>query len=193
MPHERDAKPARRSPFEGASIRLRAVEESDLGWINEHIWIPEVTRFLSMAWPEPLAGTRAWFERSRSDDAVTNARDTVNFVVETLEGEIVGVTGLEGRSSRERSAVLGIWLAEPFWSRGYGTDAVRTLCGYGFREMNLHRIELHVYPFNERGVRAYARVGFREEGRLRDALFVDGRHHDVIVMGLLADEFAFEG
>lgn len=183
MPHERDAEPTNRSPFEGELVRLRAAEEDDLPWINEHFWVPAVTRFLSVAWPEPLAGTRAWLERSRSED-------TVGLVVETLAGgEIVGAAGLEARSSRERSAALGIWLAEPHWGRGYGTDAVRTLCGYGFREMNLHRIQLQVYPFNERGLRAYERVGFREEGRLRDALFVDGRHHDVIVMGLLASEF----
>src|SRR5437879_9941124 len=62
---------------------------------------------------------------------------------------------------------LGIWITEPLWNRGYGTDAVRTLCRFGFREMNLHRISLHVYDFNPRGVMVYEKVGFREEGRLR--------------------------
>jgi RimJ/RimL family protein N-acetyltransferase len=54
--------------------------------------------------------------------------------------------------------------------------------------MNLSRIELHVYDFNERGIRAYENVGFREEGRLRGDQFADGRPVDVVVMGLLADE-----
>ena len=54
--------------------------------------------------------------------------------------------------------------------------------------MNLARVSLHVYDMNPRGVRAYEKVGFREEGRLRDDQFVDGRHRDVIVMGLLAGE-----
>src|SRR5437879_4850947 len=83
---------------------------------------------------------------------------------------------------------LGIWICEPLWNQGYGTDAVRTLCGFGFREMNLRRITLHVYDLNPRGVMVYEKVGFREEGRLRGDQFVDGRHVDAIVMGLLARE-----
>ena len=49
-------------------------------------------------------------------------------------------------------------------------------------------IVLHVYDFNPRGIRAYEKVGFREEGHLREYQFADGRHVDVVVMGLLADE-----
>ena len=68
------------------------------------------------------------------------------------------------------------------------TDAVRTLCRFGFRQMNLYRIGLSVYATNQRGVRAYEKVGFKEEGRRRSAQFVGGRFVDVIEMGLLHDE-----
>ena len=54
--------------------------------------------------------------------------------------------------------------------------------------MNLQRIGLAVYETNQRGVRAYQKIGFKEEGRRRRAHFVGGRHIDVIVMGLLAQE-----
>jgi RimJ/RimL family protein N-acetyltransferase len=115
---------------------------------------------------------------------------TVAFAIETLAGELVGACSLEGIDGRVRSAALGIWIGKPYWDHGYGTDAVRTLCGFGFREMNLQRIGLAVYETNLRGVRAYEKVGFKEEGRRRRAHFVGGRHVDVIVMGLLAEKMS---
>jgi RimJ/RimL family protein N-acetyltransferase len=54
--------------------------------------------------------------------------------------------------------------------------------------MNMQRVGLHVYETNPRAQAAYTKVGFVEEGRMRRAHFVGGRHVDVIVMGLLAED-----
>jgi RimJ/RimL family protein N-acetyltransferase len=176
------AEPMRSSPFEGELVRLRAVEESDLEWINREFWNPNVNRFMALPWPESIEGTRGWWEAVRRHDPGP-------FLIETRDGgDPVGVCSLESIDERPRSAVLGIWVAERHWERGYGADAVRTLCLFGFREMNLQRIGLSVYEMNNRARRAYEKAGFREEGRLRRAHFVDGHHVDVIVMGLLAEE-----
>jgi RimJ/RimL family protein N-acetyltransferase len=172
-----------RSPFEGKLVRLRAIEEDDLPRLSELFNDPEVLQSLEqVVFPEPLAGTRAWWVQSR------NSPSQEAFAIETLSGELVGACDLRGISRRSRTAVLGIWIGKPFWNRGYGTDAVRTLCRFGFRELNLQRIQLHVHETNTRAVRAYEKVGFKEEGRLRRAHFVDGRYVDVIVMGLLVEE-----
>jgi RimJ/RimL family protein N-acetyltransferase len=171
-----------RSPFEGSLVRLRAIEETDLARINAGIWNPNVTEFLSMAWPESVEQTRTWWERVRSRD------DIVAFAIETKAGELVGAVSIEGISDRVRAGILGIWLAEPHWNRGYGTDAVRVACRFAFREMNLQRVGLSVYDHNLRGRRAYEKVGFVEEGRTRRGHFVDGGYHDVIEMGLLAED-----
>jgi RimJ/RimL family protein N-acetyltransferase len=171
-----------RSPFEGAVTRLRAVEESDLEWINANFWNPNVTRFLLVVWPEPIEGTRAFWERHRGE------ADDVAFLIEAHDHTPLGVGSLEGIQRRARTAELGLWLAEPFWGQGYGTDAVRAMCRFGFGEMNLARIALRVYDINPRAARAYEKVGFREEGRLRSDQFVDGNQRDAIVMGLLAGE-----
>ncbi len=171
-----------RSPFEGALVRLRAVEEDDLPKINQGIWHPEVSQYLLVPWPQPLAGTHESWERGRSSE--TDAR----FVIETLAGEFAGGCGLHEISSRNRSAILGIWLARPHWEKGYGTAAVRTLCRFAFQEMNLQRVELGVLETNPRGRRAYEKVGFKEEGRLRRFVFVDGHYVDMIIMGLLSED-----
>jgi diamine N-acetyltransferase len=170
-----------RSPFEGSLVRLRAVEEEDLAKINEAIWDPEVTEQMSIAWPEAVAQTRQFWEWIRASDS------NLLLVIETIAGEFVGSVGLHGIDARSRQAELGIWIARPHWDKGYGTEAVRIASRFAFREMNLQRVYLHVYDTNPRGIRAYEKVGYKEEGRLRRSQFVNGRYADVIVMGLLAE------
>jgi RimJ/RimL family protein N-acetyltransferase len=172
-----------RPPLEGELVRLRAVEESDLEPIHDMFNDPDVLYFLEqVTFPQAKAGTRAWWEATRKDP------NSYTFMIETLPGELAGACSLDQVRIPSRSAVLGIWLGKPYWDRRFGTDAVRTVCRFGFREMNLRRVELHVHETNPRGKRAYEKVGFREEGRLRAAHFSDGRPVDTIVMGLLADE-----
>jgi diamine N-acetyltransferase len=60
---------------------------------------------------------------------------------------------------------------------------------YGFAALGLHNILLHVYSYNERGIRAYTRAGFREIGRRREALRLAGQAHDIVYMDCLATEF----
>ncbi|HEY3210787.1 MAG TPA: GNAT family protein [Actinomycetota bacterium] len=175
------------SSFEGELVRLRAIEEDDLGQINEGFWDPEVSQHMAIAWPEAVAQTREFIERARTSDS------DVVLAIETLAGEFVGCVGLHGIDPRNRQAELGIWIARPHWDKGYGTDSVRTICRFGFREMNLQRVVLRVYETNPRGVRSYEKVGFKEEGRLRRGQFVDGRYVDVIVMGLLAEDLIEDG
>jgi diamine N-acetyltransferase len=174
--------PTDRPPLEGAFVRLRPVEENDLAWINREFWNPRVSEFLLVVWPEWSGGTRSWWESIRADPGA------IALMIETHDGRPVGIAALERISQRSRTAELGIWVAEGSWGQGLGTDAVRTLCRFGFREMNLRRVELRVFEPNERARRAYERVGFVLEGRQRKAHFVGGRHVDVLLMGLLAEE-----
>jgi len=178
---ERDDFPRIRSPFEGSLTRLRALEEEDIPVLHEMFWDPDVTQHLTVVWPEPVSGFREWWEKRHQDEGV------FLFAIETLAGEPIGACDLDVWA-RSRTGVVGIWVGKPFWEKGYGTDAVRTLCRFGFREANLQRIQLEVYETNPRGLRAYEKVGFKEEGRRRRAMFVGGRYVDVIGMGLLAEE-----
>lgn len=66
---------------------------------------------------------------------------------------------------------------------------MRVLVRFIFNEMNMNKIKLHVFSFNERAKRVYEKIGFKVEGILRQELFREGRYHDVIVMGLLKSEW----
>ena len=88
-----------------------------------------------------------------------------------------------------RSAGLRIGLAPPARGQGLGSEALRLVLAHAFGTLRLHRVSLEVYAFNERAIHVYEKVGFRHEGRLRDALWWDGRPHDALLMAVLATEW----
>ena len=179
LPGVEDHAPA----LEGKLIRLRAHEPVDFDALNDLINEPAVGEGLGMNMPQPIEGFQSFVE------AATKNPDQVPFVIERLsDRKPVGGCSLFQINGAARTAVLGIWLGKPYWDEGLGTDAVRTLCRFGFRHMNLQRIELNVFETNPRALRAYEKVGFTLEGTLRRSEFVQGRHVGSHIMGLLAEE-----
>ena len=85
--------------------------------------------------------------------------------------------------------IVGIMLLRAHLGRGYGTDAMRLIVGFGFREVGLHRIQLGVYSFNPRAIAAYRKAGFIEEGRRREAIYHDGHWYDNVQMSILEHEW----
>lgn len=75
------------------------------------------------------------------------------------------------------------------WGKGYGTEATRLLVQHAFETMNLNRVWLLVYEFNERALRAYERVGFQKEGVLRQEMYRQGRYWNTILMAILREDW----
>ncbi|MNI65860.1 hypothetical protein D3C73_1213840 [compost metagenome] len=61
--------------------------------------------------------------------------------------------------------------------------------GFVFETLNLNRLELEVYDYNERAYRCYTSCGFKEEGRFRQKIYKHGKYCDVIIMSILAEEY----
>lgn len=170
-------------PFEGRLVRLRPYEPTDPSRLNPAFIEPDVLDGVGLPMPQSVDGFRRFLEQSHG------RTDQLVLAIERLsDGEPIGGIGLMEVNAAARTAVLGVWIGRPWWDQGLGTDAVRTLCRYAFRFMNLQRIELNVFATNPRAVRAYEKVGFRTEGTRRRSTFVGGRHVDSYLMGLLAEE-----
>lgn len=164
-------------------MRLRAPEPADADALNDLFNDHGVRSGIGAPLPQPVEGFHAWITAARQRP------DHLNLAIERLEPrEPIGMCDLMEIEAATRTATLGIWIGRPWWNGGYGTDAVHTLCRFGFEHMNLHRIALHVNADNERAIRAYEKAGFRHEGRLREAAFVHGERVDELVMGILARE-----
>ncbi|MGW5055136.1 GNAT family N-acetyltransferase [Actinokineospora sp. NPDC004072] len=150
-------------------------------WHND----PEVTRWLDGAYPEPLAAMR-----KRWADLPRNSFSRTVFGIETIaDARLIGIIVLRDAKPETARAELDIYIGEKdCWNGGYGTEALRLMCRYGFDFMRLHSIELGVVDDNDRARHVYRKVGFVEEGRLRQAFRRDGQWHDVYLMGLLEGE-----
>jgi RimJ/RimL family protein N-acetyltransferase len=89
-----------------------------------------------------------------------------------------------------RKAEFGIIVGDKrYWSRGYGGDATSATLSFAFDDLGLHRVYLNTYSYNPRAIRCYEKCGFRHEGAMRQGRYRHGAYHDIILMGILRDEF----
>jgi RimJ/RimL family protein N-acetyltransferase len=75
------------------------------------------------------------------------------------------------------------------WNQGYGSEAAKLMLQHGFENLNLHRIYLRVYENNPRAIRSYEKVGYVHEGRMRQAVYKNGKFEDVLLMSVLRSEW----
>lgn len=136
--------------------------------------------------PISLEDEIRWFE-----DFPKHAGKAYSYNVRLTEDDtLIGFVLYYRYDPRNRVASIGVAIAEPdYREKGYGTEAMRLMIEYGFNELNLNRIELTVSSFNARAIHVYEKVGFKEEGLLRQSYFGDGMYHDVTVMSLLREEW----
>ncbi len=112
------------------------------------------------------------------------------FGIETLaDGRLIGLVMLSDTAHDNGDAEIDIYIGEKdCWGKGYGTEALRLICRFGFDRMGLRRIHLWVVDANVGAIRCYQKVGFVEEGRARKTFRSKGVWHDMVLMGLLEDE-----
>ena len=176
----------------GERVTLRAWEREDVRtrWEADQSADAEEQRLRD--WHEP---PRSLFRREQDFEAEHSEPESseVSLIIEA-EGRAVGDINLFQIDARDQRALIGlsIW-SRADWGKGYGTDAMRAMMRWGFREMNLHRIELEVDVDNERAIHVYEKLGFATEGRRREQHFDGGRFHDALIMGMLARDFPIDG
>ncbi|MBK9209108.1 MAG: GNAT family N-acetyltransferase [Anaerolineales bacterium] len=172
----------------GERVRLRATEREDVNnfyaWVND----PDVTRYLSLYLPMSTVDEENWFnsmtQRSQSEKTL---------VIEVRDGngwKMIGNCGVFDIDTIGRLGEIGIMLGEKDeWDKGYGTEAMSLLVRHCFETLNFNRVYLRVYAENLRAKRAYEKAGFVEEGRLREAVYKNGKYDDVIIMSVLRAEW----
>ena len=98
----------------------------------------------------------------------------------------VGSVYLRDIDETHQKAEYGIFIGEPdARGRGYGSAAAGLMIQYAFEELNLHRLFLRVYAENTQAIRSYEKAGFVKEAHLRDDVCIDGKYHDIVLMGIL--------
>jgi RimJ/RimL family protein N-acetyltransferase len=168
-------------PGERVYLSPLSLEDAELyaAWLND----PSTYRYLTVASMQiTLHGEK---------DALAELSRQHNYAIVAREGdELLGNCGLADIDGVSRSAEAGIFIGENSRrGEGYGSEALRLLCDYGFNVLGLRSVRLRVYDYNERAVACYRKAGFKEAGRLRKARFYGGDYHDIILMDILPEEF----
>jgi len=115
-------------------------------------------------------------------------------IVDLETDKLIGSVGLNKMNPTHGCSWLGIVIGDKsYHDKSYGREAIRLLLGFAFNFLNLHSVALWVFEDNTRGIACYKSVGFKECGRRRQANRINGKWRDIILMDILADEFAAGG
>ncbi|MFI5199942.1 MAG: GNAT family N-acetyltransferase [Candidatus Limnocylindrales bacterium] len=159
--------------LDGARIRLRPLRRPDRARIRAILAEPDVARWWGVG------------DSDQSVDGWLEDRET-SFAIE-LEGTVVGsIQFSEELDPDYRHAGIDLFLTTAMHGQGLGRDAVRTLARYLFGERGHRRITIDPAASNERAIRAYRAVGFKDVGVMRDyERGPDGTWHDGLLLDLL--------
>jgi RimJ/RimL family protein N-acetyltransferase len=166
--------------IEGRLVRLAPLRDEDaealFRWINDRELVVLNSPFKPIGRDEH----RRWFDRIR------NTPDVEIFGVRRRADDgLIGSCQLNRIDTGRRRCSLQIRIGElDAWGKGYGTEAVRLLIEHAFRDLGLKQVELEVFAHNERAIRTYRNVGFREQGVREAAAVIDGESVDVMVMAI---------
>lgn len=174
----------------GQRVRLREFRRTDVPHIQKWVNDQDVVRFLGF-WSHPQSHEET--ERFVESRLKMNPAEGVDLAIclkDDPEETYIGSCGLHDFDFRNRFAMLGIVIGpKDLRGQGLGRDTVRTMLDYGFSFLGLNKINLTHAEFNERGHRCYLACGLREEGRIRERVFRDGRFWDDVLMGITREEF----
>ncbi len=168
-------------------VQLRPVDEHDvddiLSWVNDKSVVGNLASFAGK--PLTREDELTWVRKVR-----TSTDERVFTVTEVHDGRYLGQVGLHQIFWRSRVARAAAIIASTGdHGKGYGSAAIAALLDVAFHQLELHKVWLMVFRTNERALRTWRRLGFVDEGVLRDEYFHEDAWHDMVRLGLLRHEW----
>lgn len=151
-------------------------------WMNDF----QVTDYINKSEQIMTAiGEKEWLENT----ARKNENKNFN-IIDLNSNKLIGTIGLEKFNWTSRNAVLGIFIGDKnYRNNGYGTEAIKLLLEFDFKYLNLHSIRLSLLSVNERAHKCYLKCGFKDAGKSREEIFLNGKYYDKLYMDILEGEF----
>lgn len=174
----------RRFMIAGEHIILRAFERDDAErcyrWMND----PNIVRTLKSRYPIAFQNEIEWL-----DSAMHPSGSDRHFAIERKDDRThIGNASIHDIEWVSRTAAFGLFVGEPSaWNRGFGGDAIRTLVRFAFDEMNLRKLRISVFEYNDRAKHVLETQGFVQEGRLRREFYREGSYHDLLILSIFRD------
>ena len=176
----------RRFMIAGEHVILRAFEREDAErcyrWMND----PNIVRTLKSRYPIAFQNEIEWLDRAMHAGVSDSER---HFAIERKDDRAhIGNASIHDIDWVSRTASFGLFIGEPSaWNRGFGSDAIRTLVRFAFEEMNLRKLRINVFDYNDRAKHVLETQGFVQEGRLRQEFYREGTYHDIVILSTFRD------
>jgi RimJ/RimL family protein N-acetyltransferase len=176
--------PRRRFMIAGEHVILRAFEPDDAErcyrWMND----PNIVRTLKERYPIAFQNEVEWLE-----GAMHPTPNERHFAIERRDDRShIGNASIHGIDWTSRSGWFGLFVGEPTaWNRGFGGDAIQTLVRFAFDEMNLTKLRINVFEYNDRAKHVLEAHGFVREGCLRRDFFREGAYHDIVIYSIFRE------
>lgn len=166
-------------------IFLRPLEESDAQQLLNSTENQELRYMTGTKGEFTLEQIKQHISRSKEDPSRHDFAICLD-----QNNEMIGELSLNNIDEDNRTADYRISMnAIALTGKGFGTEATQLILRFVFEELKLNRLQLEVFSHNERGIKAYEKVGFKKEGVLRESLFYNGKYSDEIIMSIIKKEY----
>lgn len=165
------------------NIILRPLSFNDLNdimtWVNDSEVIKNLQHFSKKLTRE---------DESNYINRILESQNDYIFSIIRKDGVYLGQCGLHQISWENKLSRMAIIIKREFWGMGYAQKAIRELLAFSFQNLKLHKVWLLVYSTNKKARHIYDKIGFKEEGVLRDEYFWQGKYHDMVRMSIIESE-----
>jgi ribosomal-protein-alanine N-acetyltransferase len=170
--------------LETRNLLLRSIEPADAEAIYNIFADDEVTKFYDLETFSDIEQATQLIERMRNR---FQRKEAIRWgIAGKAEPTIIGTCGYTLMSSLRGG--LGYDLARAYWRQGIMTEALTAILKFGFEELGLNRVEALVMLDNTASVHLLHKLGFQEEGILREYAFFKGRFHDLRSFSILSKD-----
>lgn len=172
--------------LETANLRLREIVPADAEAIFRVFADEEVTRYYDLEAFDNLDQARSHIGRQATR---YQRGELIRWgICQRANDVVIGSVGV-GIYASSAQGGLGYELARPYWRRGIMSEALTMVIRFSFRTLNLNRLQALVMPGNEASAGLVRKLGFTQEGLLREYAFFKGRYQDLYCFSLLRREW----
>jgi ribosomal-protein-alanine N-acetyltransferase len=175
--------------IDDGKVYLRKISESDAQFLYNSLQKKEITRYMSLG-PLPsldhakslINDHQTYWDKYQQFNYIIRVRSRTTF-------RPIGSTSLWNLDWKNNRGEVGIWILPSLWGEGYGTRAISLAKIIAFMHLKLNRLAAHIVTKNNRSLKLFLKNGFKEEGKLKQYLNLNGTYFDVIVVAALREEF----
>ena len=164
---------------------IRPLNEKDIDFLFQHYNKKEISRYTLISF-NTIGEVKAFLDQYTKKRNMRKFKEGIEL---RSTHQLIGTVTFLNWSRNDRCAEIGYDLSKEYWGKGYMTEALKVFIRFGFDTMNLNRIEATTNVRNVRSRKVLTRLGFIQEGILRQKYYFRGEFSDEIIFSLLREEW----